>query len=314
MQPESNALAVPTRAGAKVGFRPGRANLLRCLRGRASERPDGVAFVYQIDDPSKRTAMTYAQLDRRARAIAACLQDRDLAGQRVTFYEREGFAGQSFTTETQVGNFVHSGYNDRASSVVVLGDRFEVCEDARFSGRCVVLRPGRYPSLTAMGLNNRISSVRAVSRDDRIDDDRYAPAPVPVYDSRRRGNERLYQANVTSVRAVVGTPEQRCWVEREQVAQERGGANVPGAIIGALIGGVLGHQVGGGRGQDIATVGGGVVGGVVGANVGRDGGGQVSRDVQRCENVPSTVRPDYWDVTYEFRGQQHRMQMTSPLD
>ena len=155
-------------------------------------------------------------------------------------------------------------------------------------------------------------SVRAVSRDDRIHEDRYAPAPVPVYDSRRRGNERLYEANITSVHAVVGTPEQRCWVEREQVAQERGGANVPGAIIGALIGGVLGHQVGGGRGQDIATVGGVVVGGVVGANVGRDGGGQVSRDVQRCENVPSAARPDYWDVTYEFRGQQHRMQMTSP--
>lgn len=231
---------------------------------------------------------------------------------QVIFYEREGFAGQSFTTEAQVGNFVQSGFNDRASSVVVLGDRFEVCEDARFSGRCVVLRPGRYPTLAAMGMSDRISSVRAVSRDDRIDDDRYAPVPVPVYDSRRRRNERLYEANVTSVRAVVGTPEQRCWVESEQVAQERGGANVPGAIIGALIGGVLGHQVGGGRGQDIATVGGVVVGGVVGANVGRDGGGPVSRDVQRCENVPSAARPDYWDVTYEFRGQQHRMQMSSP--
>jgi hypothetical protein len=145
-------------------------------------------------------------------------------GAQIIFYEREGFAGQSFTTETQVGNFVQSGYNDRASSVIVLGDRFEVCEDARFSGRCVVLRPGRYPSLAAMGLNDRISSVRAVSRDDRIDEDRYAPAPVPVYDSRRRGNERLYEANVTSVHAVVGTPEQRCWVQSEQVAQERGGA------------------------------------------------------------------------------------------
>ncbi|HSW33964.1 MAG TPA: AMP-binding protein, partial [Steroidobacteraceae bacterium] len=39
--------------------------------------------MYPIDDPSKRTAMTYAQLDRRARAIAAFLQGRDLAGQRV---------------------------------------------------------------------------------------------------------------------------------------------------------------------------------------------------------------------------------------
>jgi len=80
---EDYVLEVQTRAGAKVGLRPGRANLVRCLRGRASERPDQAAFVSSIDDPSKRTALTYAQLDRRARAIAACLQDLDLAGQRV---------------------------------------------------------------------------------------------------------------------------------------------------------------------------------------------------------------------------------------
>ena len=65
------------------------------------------------------------------------------AAAQVTFYEREGFEGRSFTTKKQVGNFERYGFNDRASSVVVDGsDRWEVCEDARFSGRCVVLRPG----------------------------------------------------------------------------------------------------------------------------------------------------------------------------
>src|SRR3546814_13875018 len=62
--------------------------------------------------------------------------------------------------------------------------------------------PGRYSTLVAMGLNDRISSVRAVSRDARVDDNRYAPDPDAVYDNRRRGGERLYQANVTSSRAV----------------------------------------------------------------------------------------------------------------
>ncbi len=77
-------LNVTLRAGAKrVGLRPDHANLVRCLRGRAGERPDDLAFVNPIDDPSKRTALTYAQLDRRARAIAATLQDMGLAGQRV---------------------------------------------------------------------------------------------------------------------------------------------------------------------------------------------------------------------------------------
>jgi uncharacterized protein YcfJ len=198
--------------------------------------------------------------------------------------------------------------------VVAVGDRWEVCENARFRGHCVVLRPGRYPSLAAIGLNDRISSVREVPRNARIDASRYAPAPVAARDEyRRRNNERLYQAEVTSVRAVLGPPGQRCWVEQEQVPQEKSKANVPGAIAGAFIGGILGHQVGNGRGNDLATVGGAVAGAAVGANVGR-GGGQpaTTQDVKRCEEVPGQARPDLWDVTYTFRGQEHRMQMTTP--
>ena len=245
-------------------------------------------------------------------AVAALAIATQAAAQ-VTFYEREGFDGRSFTTDRQIGNFERYGFNDRASSVVVLRDRWEVCTDVRFSGRCVVLRAGRYASLAAMGMNDRVSSVRAVNGNARFDDDRYAPAPMPVYDNHRRNNERLYQADITSVRAVVGPAEQRCWMEREQVVQERSGANVPGAIVGALLGGVLGHQVGGGRGKDIATAGGAVAGAAVGANVGRDGAAQTStRDVQRCASTPSQARPEYWDVTYNFRGQEHHMQMTTP--
>ena len=232
---------------------------------------------------------------------------------QIVLYDNEGFAGRSFPANHEVGNFANVGFNDRASSVVVLGGPWEVCEHAGFGGRCMVLRPGRYPSLAAMGMNDRISSVRTVAPNVRIEDNRYAPAPVAAYDNRRRNNERIYEATVTSVRAVVGPPEQRCWVEREQVGQNStGNLNVPGALIGALIGGVLGHQVGGGRGKDLATLGGAVAGGAVGANVGRDGGGQQAQDVQRCESVPSQARTEFWDVTYNFRGQEHRMQVTSP--
>jgi uncharacterized protein YcfJ len=235
------------------------------------------------------------------------------ANAQVTFYEHEGFNGRSFSTDKQVKDFQRAGFNDRASSVIVLNGQREVCADAKFSGHCVVLRPGRYPSLAAMGMNDRVSSVRSLGQNARIDYDRYAPAPVPVYDNHRRNSERLYQANVTSVRAVVGTPQQRCWVEQEQVVQQSsGGANVPAAILGAVIGGVLGHQVGGGRGKDVATAGGAVAGAALGANVGRNGQQAQTQDVQRCTNAPNSGRPDYWDVTYDFRGQEHRMQMTSP--
>jgi len=241
-----------------------------------------------------------------ALAASACAQ--------VTFYEHDGFQGRSFNTSRAVPDFQRFGFNDRASSVIVSSNRWEVCVDAAFKGRCVVLRPGQYPSLAAMGLNDRVSSVRAVGRNARIDDERYAPQPVVDRDYRRRKGERLFEAPVTSVRAVVGTPEQRCWLEREQVAQDRSDARVPSAIIGAVIGGILGHQIGGGTGRDVATVGGAVAGAAIGANIARDRNGQqiVSRNVQRCTSVPSQAHPDYWDVTYTFRGVEHRVQMTAP--
>jgi uncharacterized protein YcfJ len=234
---------------------------------------------------------------------------------QITFYENESFGGRSFTTDTLVENLRSEGFNDRVSSVTVTGpDQWEVCEDARFNGRCVVLRPGQYTTLAAMGLNNRISSVREVSRDARIDDWRYAPAPIAAPDYRQRQNERLYEVNVTSVRAVVGTPEKRCWVERAQVPQDQSNANIPGAVVGALLGGILGHQVGGGTGKDIATAGGVIAGAVLGSRVGGNAGTPeaAGQDVQRCEETPSQARTEYWDVTYSFKGQDHRIQMTTP--
>jgi uncharacterized protein YcfJ len=140
--------------------------------------------------------------------------------------------------------------------------------------------------------------------------DAYAPA---AYDGRRLQNERLYEANVTYVRAVVGPPQQLCWVDRERVNNRgSGGVNIPGAIIGGAIGGILGHQIGGGRGQDFAT-GIGVLGGAaVGANIGRGSDGPVyTQNVQRCDYVPTSASLDYWDVTYNFGGYEHRAQMTT---
>ena len=250
---------------------------------------------------------------RCALALAAAALTSQAYAQ-ITFYEHQNFQGRSFTTQRQIGNFDRFGFNDRASSVEVTGNRWEVCDDVGFNGRCVVVRPGRYASLGALGLNDRVSSVRSVAFNTRVAEDRFAPAPVVQQDFRRRGRERLFEADVTSVRAVLGTPEQRCWIEREQVSQDRREANVPGAIAGAVLGGILGHQIGGGSGRDIATVGGVVAGAALGSNVGRDRDGRqtVTQNVRRCEAAPGNARPDYWDVTYTFRGREHRVQMTSP--
>ena len=232
------------------------------------------------------------------------------ASAQVTFYEHNDFHGRAFSTSRQVGNFERYGFNDRASSVVVDSGRWEVCEDMRFEGRCVVLRRGSYDSLQRLGLNDRISSVRPVAARARYENEAPEPLASPTYDYRRRPSERTFDAPVTSVRAVVGPPSERCWVDREQVSSGREGPNVGRAVAGALIGGILGHQIGGGTGRDVATAGGVIAGAAIGANSGRDRGGVETRDVRRCETTPSTT-PAYWDVTYNFRGIEHRVQMAS---
>ncbi len=243
---------------------------------------------------------------------------------QITFYEGEGFRGPAFTADRPVWDLDPTGFNDRARSIVVIGGTWQVCEDSRFQGRCVVLQPGNYDSLRGMGMSERISSVRPVDQNARYGPPPdYGPPPgvaaapaygyqaaAPAYGYQAAPDERLYQVPVTSVHAVVGPPEQRCWVERQQVYEDRG-ANVPAAIAGAVIGGILGHQVGGGRGRDVATAGGAVAGAAIGANVGR-GDRSYGQDVQRCENVQGQLQPDYWDVTYNFRGVEHHVQMNAP--
>src|SRR5262249_43558743 len=83
-----------------------------------------------------------------------------IAFAQVTFYEYDGFRGKNFTLNWAIPNFDHYGYNDRASSAIVEHGQWQVCEDANFGGRCVVLKPGQYPSLAPFNMNNRISSVR----------------------------------------------------------------------------------------------------------------------------------------------------------
>lgn len=252
-------------------------------------------------------------------AIAAAAH----ASAAITFYEGEGFRGRAMTTDERVWNFERFDFDDRASSVVIDRGAWEVCGRPRFEGRCVILRRGSYPSLRGTGLNDRISSARPVERehwghgrrhDDDDDDDGPRadapppPAPVlvpaPVYVPQ----PAFYDVPVRAVHAVVGPPSQRCWIEREQVAQPRSSdPNVGGAVLGGIVGGILGHQVGGGSGKDLATAGGAIAGAAIGANVNRGGVGYETREVQRCRTV-TNAQPAYYDVTYWYRGVEHHAQ------
>ena len=131
-------------------------------------------------NPTLKTALA-AEIDLLATQVSA----------NITFYEHDGFRGRAFTTDRPVDNFGNQGFNDRASSVMVDRCRREVCTDARFDGCRVVLRGGSHESLSGLGMNDQISSVRPVS--DRCNYQNVAPAPLaaPTYEYRQRANERV---------------------------------------------------------------------------------------------------------------------------
>src|SRR5262249_4391224 len=53
------------------------------LRSRAGSDPDRTGYIYLGDDELESGPMTYADLDRESRSIAALLQERNLSGKPV---------------------------------------------------------------------------------------------------------------------------------------------------------------------------------------------------------------------------------------
>lgn len=84
------------------------------------------------------------------------------AAAQITLYGQEGLRGRAFTFEDAVVNLQGSRMNDRASSVSVRNGSWQACSEPWYRGVCVTLGPGDYSSLRAMGLQNRISSVRDI--------------------------------------------------------------------------------------------------------------------------------------------------------
>ena len=91
-----------------------------------------------------------------------------LAGE-IILYENPGFQGRQMTLRGTTPDLDRTQFNDRAESIIVRDGVWEICTDARFSGQCVRLQPGEYPSLDG-SLNKRISSAREIAQ--------AAPPPV----------------------------------------------------------------------------------------------------------------------------------------
>lgn len=62
---------------------PTSATWVELLQSRALNQPEQTAFTFLADTDIPGSHLTYAELDRRSRAIAAQLQHLDLAGERA---------------------------------------------------------------------------------------------------------------------------------------------------------------------------------------------------------------------------------------
>jgi hypothetical protein len=93
-------------------------------------------------------------------AVVAMVVAASASAQEITLYQNSNFSGPQFSATSSIQNLDYTGFNDRASSVVIRSGTWQLCADAFFRGQCVTLNPGQYPSLSAMGLNNTVSSIR----------------------------------------------------------------------------------------------------------------------------------------------------------
>jgi hypothetical protein len=76
---------------------------------------------------------------------------------RIVLFDERQYRGRSFNVDAPMP--ILSGFNQRAESVQVFGGVWELCDDAQFRGRCVTVS-SNIPDLAALGLRNRVESVR----------------------------------------------------------------------------------------------------------------------------------------------------------
>ena len=141
----------------------GRTDIVQCLRDLAAGRPGDLAFERRFEGGAPHASLTYAQLDRRARAIAAQLQDMRLAGQNVVLAYPPGLefiAG--FYGALYAGCVAVPAYPPRARTL----DRFHAL--AVDAGAHVVLSTAAAVA-SMKALPGRIASLRWIATDTIAD-------------------------------------------------------------------------------------------------------------------------------------------------
>jgi hypothetical protein len=82
------------------------------------------------------------------------------ASAQLTLFEHDNFQGSRFDVRGAVENLGNTGFNDKASVHPHPRRQLAGLRRRVFRGHCITLRPGDYPSLGTMGMNDKVSSAR----------------------------------------------------------------------------------------------------------------------------------------------------------
>jgi hypothetical protein len=188
--PLSKGLRVGTRSIVSGAFRKRKTASYVRYSARPNACPPFFNHHSPIDiglrrEPTTRLSMEVAMkgtLKALLVSVGVALAGNAVA--QVTLFQDDGFQGRRFSANGPVENFADRGFNDEASSARVRGGAWQVCTDAHFRGQCVTLRPGDYPSIGSLGLNDKISSIRPLEQ--------YGQGDERSYDDRGRHAERAW--------------------------------------------------------------------------------------------------------------------------
>lgn len=81
-------------------------------------------------------------------------------GAPVVLFSQSRFGGSQVDLRGDMRKLDQVDFNDQAGSVIINEGSWQLCDDADFRGKCIVLSKGRYDNLRDLG--DRISSVRRV--------------------------------------------------------------------------------------------------------------------------------------------------------
>jgi len=123
----------------------------------------------------------------------------------ITLYEHENFGGAQLTLRGYTPNIGSTGFNDRASSLVVRSGRWELCSDNDFRGTCAIFERGEYRTVGS-NLNDRISSAREVGSnpDNRGSYSNYGRGAIALFENEGFGGQSVQLEGDTAALASAG--------------------------------------------------------------------------------------------------------------